>query len=114
MTLNTIELDGYTAVIQYNPETDEFRGEIQGLNGGADFYGRTPDELRKNFRESLDFFIATARKRGLPLRKQLSGRFNLRIPPGLHAQAATLAKAEGLSLNAFVERAISEEVAARR
>ena len=25
MTMNTMELDGYTAVIRYNPETDEFR-----------------------------------------------------------------------------------------
>lgn len=38
MTMNTMELDGYTAVIQYNPETDEFRGEVQGINGGADFF----------------------------------------------------------------------------
>ena len=35
-TMNTMELDGTTAVIQYNPETDEFRGAVQGSNGGAD------------------------------------------------------------------------------
>ena len=46
MTMNTMELDGYTAIIRFNPETDTFRGEIQGINGGADFYGSSPDELR--------------------------------------------------------------------
>lgn len=109
---NTMELDGFIAVIKFNPETDEFRGEIQGLNGGADFYGRTPDELRKEFKASLEHFIATATKHGLPIRKDSSGRFNLRISPGLHARASTVAKAEGISLNALVERAIHAEVAA--
>jgi hypothetical protein len=65
MTMNTMELDGYTAVIRYTPETDEFCGEVQGLNGGADFYGRTPNELRREFRVSLDFFLETCAKHGI-------------------------------------------------
>lgn len=60
-----MELDGYTAVIQYNPETDEFRGEVQGINGGTDFYGKTPEELRREFRASLDFFLHTCAKHGI-------------------------------------------------
>lgn len=108
---NTMQIDDYTAVIRYNPETDKFRGEIQGLNGGADFYGRTPDELRREFRASLKHFIATAEKHGLPVRQTASGKFNVRITPDLHAQAASAAKAAGLSLNALVERAIQHEVA---
>lgn len=107
---NTMELDGFLAVIQFNPETDTFRGEIQGLNGGADFYGRTPAELRREFRASLAHFIATAEKHGLPVRKDASGKFNLRIPPELHARASAAAKAAGVSLNTLVERAIRHEV----
>lgn len=109
---NTMELDGFTAVITYIPERDMFRGEIQGLNGGADFWGSTPDDLRREFRESLDFFIETAKKHGLPVRKAASGRFNLRISPELHASAAAMAKAEGIALNALVERALKREVSA--
>ena len=41
MTMNTMELDGYTAAILYNPVTDTFRGEIQGLNSGAEFQGHS-------------------------------------------------------------------------
>lgn len=94
MTMNTMELNCYAAVIRYNPETDEFRGEIQGLNGGADFYGRTPDELRREFRASLDFFLETCAKRGITPRKVASGKFAVRLLPAeLHAQAATAASA---------------------
>jgi len=112
MTMNTMELDGYTAVIRYNPETDEFRGEIQGLNGGADFYGRTPDELRGEFRASLDFFLETCAKRGIEPRKQASGKFVVRLPPDLHAKAAIAASAAGISLNALVEKAVRHELLA--
>ncbi len=68
---NTMELDRFTAIIRFNAETDEFCGEIQGLNGGADFYGKTPDELRREFRVSLDFFLATCEKHGIKPRKKL-------------------------------------------
>lgn len=110
MTMNTMELDGYTAVIRYNPETDEFRGEIQGLNGGADFYGKTPDDLRREFRASLDFFLATCAKHGIEPRKQASGKFIVRVSPELHAKAAIAATAAGVSLNALVEQAIQREI----
>lgn len=109
-TMNTMELDGYTAVIQYNPETDEFRGEVQGINGGADFYGKTPEELRREFRASLDFFLQTCAKHGITPRKAASGKFMVRLPQDLHERAATAAAAHGISLNALVERALRHEV----
>lgn len=110
MTMNTMKLDGYTAVIRYNPETDEFRGEIQGLNGGADFYGKSPDELRREFRTSLDFFLATCAKHGIEPKKPASGKFMVRLPVDLHARAAAAANAAGVSLNALVEQAIRHEI----
>ena len=110
MTMNTMELDGYTAVIRYNPETDEFRGEVQGLNGSADFYGKTPDELRREFRASLDFFLETCDKHGIAPKKQASGKFVVRLPADLHAKAATAARAAGISLNALVEKSIRNEL----
>ncbi|MBS0556081.1 MAG: type II toxin-antitoxin system HicB family antitoxin [Proteobacteria bacterium] len=108
---NTMNVDGFTAVIRYNPETDQFRGEIQGLNGSADFYGSTPAELRREFRASLRYFVETAEKHDLPVRKVASGKFNVRLPSELHARAAAAAAADGISLNALVERAVRHEVA---
>ena len=110
MTMNTMELDGYSAVIRYNPETDAFRGEILGLNGGADFYGKNPEALRREFRISLDFFLETCAKHNIAPRKQVSGKFVVRLPPALHAKATVAASAAGLSLNALVEQALLHEL----
>lgn len=110
--MNTMTLDGYTAIITYDPDKDWFRGVIQGLNGSADFHGRTPDELRAEFRASLDFFVESCQRRGRPIRKPASGKFVVRLPSDLHQQAATVAQARGISLNALMERAIRDELAA--
>jgi predicted HicB family RNase H-like nuclease len=51
--MNIMSLDGYQAKIEYDAELDMFQGEILGLNGEAEFYGRTPEELRAEFSQSL-------------------------------------------------------------
>lgn len=44
--MNVMTVDGYNAKIEYDPEIDMFRGEVLGLTGGADFYGKTPVTAR--------------------------------------------------------------------
>lgn len=105
--MSTMTLDGYTARITYDAELDQFRGEILGLNGGADFYGKTPAELRREFRKSLAVYLEVCHEKGINPRRQFSGRFNLRISPELHQHLATIADASGESLNALVEDALA-------
>lgn len=108
--MNTMMLDGYQARIEYDAELDLFRGEILGLNGGADFYGANPDELRQEFRQSLDTYLEVCREKGIEPRRHFSGRFNLRISPQLHEQLAIAAEARGKSLNALAREAIRTTV----
>ena len=51
--MNTLDFNGYQAVIAYDPEINMFRGEFVGLNGGADFYATNIDDLRKEGEMSL-------------------------------------------------------------
>ena len=37
--MNLMNVDVYHAKIDYDEVTDQFRGKILGLSGGADFYG---------------------------------------------------------------------------
>ena len=57
-------VEGHKAKIEHNPEIDMFQGEILGLNGGADFYGKTPDELRLEFKKSLKVFLEVCTEKG--------------------------------------------------
>jgi predicted HicB family RNase H-like nuclease len=58
---NTIDIDGHKAVVAFDPEINLFRGEFIGLNGGADFYAATVDELYKEGKISLNVFLEGCR-----------------------------------------------------
>ena len=105
-------LDGYHAKIEYDAELDLFRGEILGLNGGADFYGKNPKELRTEFKKSLQVFLDVCEEKGIEPRKHFSGKFNLRISPELHEQLAIAAHAEGKSINLLAQEALRSRVMA--
>lgn len=105
-------VDGYQARIEYDPDLDQFRGEILGLNGGADFYGKNPRELRSEFRKSLRTFLEVCAEKGIEPRRSYSGKFNLRIPPELHERLAIVAQAEGKSINLVAQEALQKRVAA--
>ncbi len=110
--MNIMTVDGYQARIEYDPDLDQFRGEILGLNGGADFYGKNPRELRSEFRKSLRTFLEVCAEKGIEPRRSYSGKFNLRIPPELHERLAIVAQAEGKSINLVAQEALQKRVAA--
>jgi predicted HicB family RNase H-like nuclease len=109
--MNVMTVEGYHARIEYDEELDLFRGEILGLNGGADFYGRNPKELRTEFKKSLQVFLDVCKDKGLEPRRNFSGKFNLRISPELHERLAIEAQAQGKSINTLVQEALQERVA---
>ncbi len=109
--MNVMTVDGYHARIEYNEELDLFRGEILGLNGGADFYGTSPEELRAEFKKSLQVFLEVCTEKGIEPRRHFSGKFNLRIPPELHEKLAIAAQAEGKSINMLAQEALRIRVA---
>lgn len=112
--MNILEIDGHKAIIKYDPELDMFRGEFIGLNGGADFYATTIQDLKKEARQSLKAFLETCKEEDLQPYKQYSGRFNLRVPSELHAEIAVKAASEGKSLNQCVAEILGEVVQGRR
>jgi predicted HicB family RNase H-like nuclease len=109
--MNVMTVEGYHARIEYDEELDLFRGEILGLNGGADFYGKNPKELRIEFKKSLQVFLDVCKEKGLEPRRNFSGKFNLRISPELHERLAIEAQAQGKSINTLVQEALQERVA---
>ena len=110
--MNMMSLEGYNAKIEYDAELDMFRGEILGLTGGADFYGKNPRELRAEFKKSLQVFLEVCREKGIEPRRNYSGKFNLRISPELHEKLAIVAQAEGKSINSVAQEALQQRVVA--
>ena len=106
--MNVMEIEGFRAVIRFDPEIEMFRGEFMGLNGSADFYASDIESLKREGAISLRVFIDACRERGLEPSKEYSGKFNVRVPVNLHAEIAGAATAEGKSLNQWVVDALDQ------
>ena len=100
--MNLMDINGFRAVIKYDPEIEMFRGEFIGLNGSADFYADNIKDLKKEGTISLKVFLNACKERNIEPKKEYSGKFNVRVPSILHANIACAATAEGKSLNQWV------------
>jgi len=100
---------GYVAVINYDDELDAFVGRVANLSSPVTFHGRTPEELRREFKVSIRTYLEVCRERGIEPEKPFSGRFNVRIAPELHRKAALAAMLAGKSLNSLVSEALDRE-----
>lgn len=105
---NVMDINGYKALIAFDPETNLFRGEFIDLNGGADFYAADVQSLRREGEVSLKVFLDMCREDGVKPRKSYSGKLMVRLPAELHQRAAMSAASHGKSLNAWLAEVVEQ------
>lgn len=108
---NVMEINGYKALIAFDPDTNLFRGEFIDLNGGADFYAANVKSLRREGATSLKVFLDMCREDGVEPRKSYSGKLMVRLPAELHERAAASAASKGKSLNAWLADVVAQAAA---
>lgn len=96
----------YAGIVEYDPDGKIFTGEVIGLRDVVTFQGRTPEELERSFRESIDFYLEMCARDGISPQKPYSGRFNVRLSPEMHMRVAEKAAQEKVSLNQWIKEAI--------
>jgi len=62
---NTITINNRTAVITFDLETEMFRGEFINLNGSADFFSSSVQELFREGEISLNTFHEVCKEQGI-------------------------------------------------
>jgi predicted HicB family RNase H-like nuclease len=106
--MSTMTYKGYAARIEYSDEDACFIGRIAGIKDVIGFHAESVTELRTAFQEAVDDYLATCDKVGRAPQKPYSGKLMLRVPPEVHARAAMMAEAHGLSLNQWAADVLSK------
>jgi len=101
---------GYLGTVEYDDQAKIFHGDIINTRDVITFQGTTVKEIERAFKDSIDDYIAWCKEDGVEPEKPYSGRFNVRLSPDLHRQIAVIAKKKRVSLNSFVEKAITDEI----
>jgi predicted HicB family RNase H-like nuclease len=107
--------DRYAKVVEWSEEDGCYVGRVPAL-GYAGVHGpdrtKVLEEICRVAEEIVAIHLEDGRKLPSPTRRRYSGKFMLRIPPGLHEALALEAERSGRSLNAAAERAIRNGLAA--
>ena len=101
---------GYLGSVAYDDEAEVFYGSVLGIKDVVTFQGCSVGEIKQAFKESVNDYLDFCEERGEKPDKPYSGKFNLRIPPELHAKLDVTAKSNGESLNSFVAKTLEKAV----
>jgi predicted HicB family RNase H-like nuclease len=108
--MTTMTYKSYEAIVEFDEDADIFHCEVINLRDVVTFQGRSVDELKRAFAESVDDYLAFCKARGEAPEKPFSGQFVVRAEPSLHKAMVSAAKRAGVSLNKWVTAALERAV----
>ncbi len=106
-----MEYNGYHAVVTFDDDVGILHGEVIDTRDVITFQGKSVDELRQAFRDSVEEYLKICAERNREPDKPFSGRVVLRMEPEIHRAAVTAAKSNGQSLNSWIVGTIKGELA---
>ena len=108
--MNTLKYKGYIGSVSYSEPDKVFFGQIEGIDDLVTYEGESVQELTSSFHEAVEDYLIFCEEHNCKPEKSYSGAFNVRVAPSLHRDIANLAAEAGISINAFVKRALAEAV----
>ncbi|MES0490222.1 MAG: type II toxin-antitoxin system HicB family antitoxin [Leptospirales bacterium] len=99
---------GYTASIEFDEEAEIFFGKVVDLKDVITFQGKTVDDLKNEFINSIDDYLDFCKIKNRNPEKPYSGKFNIRIQSDLHRKIAVKAAKEHKSINDLVVDALEK------
>lgn len=109
--MNTLHYKGFIGSVQFSEADGVFFGKIEGINALVNFEGESVKELTAAFHEAVDDYLTFCEEEGIEPHKSYSGALNVRLTPDIHSRIATLAKQSGVSINAFIRKAVENQIA---
>ena len=103
----------FVASVHFSTEDDVFHGKIEGIDDSITFEGDSVADLKKAFEEAAVDYLNICNQIDKDPHKSYKGSFNIRIKPELHKRAAFKSIELGISLNQFVEKAISKLISSK-
>ncbi len=111
--MRNLRYKGYNGSVEYyEDETGNyFYGTVQGLrHATVSFEGDTIEELKVDFEAGVDDYLDYCKEYNVEPEKPFITQMKIRLSPDLHSRVASVAKANGESINAFITRIARREV----
>lgn len=104
---NIMKYKGYWAKVQYSEEDECFWGEVEGLpNTAISFEGTTVKELKKDFKDAIDYYLEGCKINNEVPETQVKGSLNVRLGTKLHNEAKIKSIEKNISINELIKNAL--------
>ncbi len=107
---NTMNYKGYVGSVEFSEEDSKLFGKVMGVRAMISYEGETAKELVNDFHAAVDDYLSLCAAEGKKPEQAYKGSFNVRLSPELHRRAAIFAASHQMSLNSFIEEAVSSEL----
>ena len=105
-----MEYKGYIGHVEFDDDADIFHGDVINTRDVITFQGKTVEEIKQAFRDSVEDYLEYCTKLGQQPEKPFTGKFMLRISPDLHRKIYVAAKHSGESINAWIKEQLVHSV----
>ena len=103
-----MEYQGYLSRVEFDDEANIFHGEVINIRDVVTFQGKSVDELRKAFEDSMDDYLAFCAERREKPDQPFSGRFTVRLSPEQHRKVILAAERARKSVDTWIAEVLNQ------
>jgi predicted HicB family RNase H-like nuclease len=105
-----MEYKGYLARVTFDDVASVFHGEVANIRDVVTFRGKSADELRQAFEDSVEDYLAFCAERGEEPNRPFSGRLTVRLSPEQQRKVILAAEKAGESVDSWIVEALDRAV----
>ncbi len=99
---------GYSGQVEFDDEAGILHGRVIGIKDVITFEGKTVDDIRVAFHDSVDDYLDFCQELEQEPDKPFSGKLPFRTSPERHRRIYLAAKKAGESINSWMDNVLSE------
>jgi predicted HicB family RNase H-like nuclease len=103
-----MQYKGYLAQVEFDEEANIFHGEAINIRDTITFQGKSVEELKKAFADSVEDYIAFCAERGEEPDKPFTGRLTVRLSPDQHKKIIIAAERAGKNVDSWVSEILTQ------
>jgi predicted HicB family RNase H-like nuclease len=103
-----MEYKGYLARVEVDDEANIFHGEVINIRDVITFQGKSVEELRQAFEDSVEDYLAFCAERGEEPNLPFSGWFTVRLSPEQHRKVILAAEKSGEDVDRWVAEVLDQ------
>ncbi len=103
-----MEYKGYLGHAEFDDEANIFHGEVINIRDVITFQGKSVDELRQAFEDSVEDYLAFCAEREEQPEQPFSGRLTIRLSPEQHRQVIMAAERARKGVTVWAAEALTQ------